>query len=236
MKTIFYSLELTSKQVSRYHDHHGFCYFWTLAAWRRFQCNLDLRLQTLEVDDALHPSFMLCRTWFLMFFFISNICLLEGIVSVICICSKKKLSFWTTTSWLQVRRWEIFVRNGFPLDEIRKVRRSMLMSLLLPDAIAALDPRQQVTAAMQKAICLPHGDFFDFSKTILEAFHRFGRTACLETVSLSQLEELTDPEIYKKVASGGGDNIRCSRQFPLATAQCRESFASTVCGVVISLS
>eukprot|EP00434_Breviolum_minutum_P026677 symbB.v1.2.023577.t1/scaffold2167.1/size87172/4 len=48
----------------------------------------------------------------------------------------------------------------------------MLMSLLLPDAIAALDPRQQVTAAMQK------------------------------------LEELTDPEIYKKVASGGGDNIR----------------------------
>lgn len=145
---------------------------------------------------------------------------------------QKKLSFWTTTSWLQVRRCEIFVRNGFPLDEIRKVRRSMLMSLLLPDAIAALDPRQQVTAAMQKAICLRHGDFFDFSKTMLEAFHRFGRTACLETVSLSQLEELTDPEIYKKVASGGGDNIRCSRQFPLATAQCRESFASTVCGVV----
>ena len=86
VKTIFYSLELTSKEVSRYHDHHGFCYFWTLAAWRRFQCNLDLRLQTLEVDDALHPSFMLCRTWFLMFFFISNICLLEGIVSVNCIC------------------------------------------------------------------------------------------------------------------------------------------------------
>lgn len=89
----------------------------------------------------------------------------------------KTLPFWTTASWLQVRCWQIFVRNGFPLDEIRKVRRSMLMSLLLPDAMAALDPRQQVTAAMQKAICLRrHGDFFDFSKTLL-AFHKFGRTA-----------------------------------------------------------
>mmetsp|Transcript_38129 Transcript_38129/g.82098 ORF Transcript_38129/g.82098 Transcript_38129/m.82098 type:complete len:185 (+) Transcript_38129:20-574(+) len=54
-------------------------------------------------------------------------------------------------------------------------RRSMVVSFfsLLPSsAMAAMDPKQQVTAAMQK------------------------------------LEDLCDPEYYKKVASGGGDNIR----------------------------
>eukprot|EP00435_Cladocopium_sp_Y103_P067761 s4_g30.t1 len=53
-------------------------------------------------------------------------------------------------------------------------RRSMvlLLTILPSSAMAAMDPKQQVTAAMQK------------------------------------LEELCDPENYKKVASGGGDNIR----------------------------